>query len=165
MGCLVSPADLVALSPQDHLGPPGALGSDFQAKVFAGAKELLGNTEAEAGMEAGLQGQLDLPAGKRTNAKAEAGLGLLAIANRAQRNPDADEATVGRELAALGPVLFDGEDGRLLGQLLKGRMLKGRILAGSRQESPLGFGNLPLPTPVVCAPKLPAVGPQGGIGP
>ena len=55
VGCLVSPADLVALGPKHHLRSPGALGSDFQAKVLARAKELLGNTEAEARMEAGLQ--------------------------------------------------------------------------------------------------------------
>ena len=107
------PADLVALSPQDHLRSPGALGSDFQAKVFAGAKEFLGDAKAEARMEAGLEEQLYLSTGKGADAEAEAGLRLLAITGSAQRNPDADEATIRGELAALWPILFDGEDGCL----------------------------------------------------
>jgi hypothetical protein len=113
VGCLVSPADFVALSPKDHPRPLSTLGKDFEAEVLAGAKELLGDTEAEAGLKAWLEGELDLSTGKGADAKAEAGLGPLALANSAQRNPDADEATVGGELAALRPILFDGEDGCL----------------------------------------------------
>ena len=50
------PADLVVLGPKDHLRPSSALGKDFEAEVLAGAKEFLGDTEAEAGFEAGREG-------------------------------------------------------------------------------------------------------------
>jgi hypothetical protein len=101
-------------NPKDLLRPPGALGKDFEDKVLPGTKELLGDTEAKAGLETGLEEQFDLRARKGADTEDERGLALLAVARSAQGNPDADKATIGGELALLRPVLFHREDSRLL---------------------------------------------------
>ena len=113
VGCCAFPADRVVLTPKDLIRPPSTLGKDFQDKALAGTKELLGDTEAKAGLKAGLEEQLDLLAGKAADAEAKAGLAPLVLTHSAQGNPDADKVAIGGELAPLRPVLFYREDGRL----------------------------------------------------
>lgn len=103
---VASPGDLPALRPQDRPRAHGCAGADLHGEPFAGAKELLGDPKAEDGVEACLQGECGVPAGKRADAVARGGLALLALAHDSNGGSHQNEATVGRELTRLRPVLL-----------------------------------------------------------
>src|SRR5660398_195546 len=108
---LPAPGDLPALCPQERLRAGGCAGTDLHAEAFAVTKELLGDAEAEDGVEVCLQGERGVPAGEAADPVVSGGLAPLTLTPLtltadANGNADQNEATVGRELTRLRPVLL-----------------------------------------------------------
>src|SRR5680860_1362798 len=125
-----SPGDLPALGPEYRLRAGGCAGTDLHAESFAVTKELLGDTEAEDGVEACLQGERGAPAAEGADPVVSGSLAPLTLALDANGNSHKDEATVGRELTRLRPVLLYSLDADLPEQLAQARILQQLAVAG-----------------------------------
>ena len=100
------PRDFPALEPKHSLFARGPPGKDPNDEVLAGTKELKRDAKAQNRRESRLQGERSFPAAEGADAVMEGGLVPLAFALDANGNPHKDEATVGRELTGLLPVLL-----------------------------------------------------------
>src|SRR5665811_262239 len=76
---LPAPGDLPALCPQERLRAGGCAGTDLHAEAFAVTKELLGDAEAEDGVEVCLQGECGVPAGEAADPVVSGGLAPLTL--------------------------------------------------------------------------------------